>query len=507
MKTIKEIVHFYNDHQVYIITENQPVFTFSDLKNQIDWTKNFLHNHNLQKKDTIAIVLDNGPEMATSFLSVACFCRSAPLNPSFTASEFDYYLEDLKPKALIVMEDSNSPVISVAKKRQINIFKLSVNKKDPSGKFILKSEKNYKSKNLNASSLIVSEDIALILHTSGTTSKPKMVPLTHLNLCTSAKNIVQTLKLNRSDRCINIMPLFHIHGIVGLLLSSLFSGGSIFPSPGFDALKFFSWIKKFSPSWYSAVPTMHQVILMRANRNSEIIAKANLRFIRSSSASLPSKTMEDIENIFHCPVIESYGMTEASHQMTSNHLPPGKRKPSKVGFAAGPEVAIIGENKKILKNGKIGEVIIRGDNVSKEYINNPQANKDSFIDGWFRTGDQGFYDDQGFLQLTGRIKEIINKGGEKISPLEIDEVVMGHKNIFQCITFSIAHDKLGEEVALAVVLKSDHQLSEQELKEFLSNKLASFKIPQKIIFLNEIPKGKTGKLQRIGLAKKLGLEK
>ena len=216
---------------------------------------------------------------------------------------------------------------------------------------------------------------------------------------------------------------------------------------------------------------------------------------------------EDIENIFHCPVIESYGMTEASHQMTSNHLPPGKRKPSKVGFAAGPEVSIIDENKKTLKNGKIGEVIIRGDNVSKEYINNPQANRDSFIDGWFRTGDQGFYDDQGFLQLTGRIKEIINKGGEKISPLEIDEVVMEHKNIFQCITFSIAHDKLGEEVALAVVLKSDHQLSEQELKEFLSNKLASFKIPQKIIFLNEIPKGKTGKLQRIGLAKKLGLEK
>jgi acyl-CoA synthetase (AMP-forming)/AMP-acid ligase II len=302
------------------------------------------------------------------------------------------------------------------------------------------------------------------------------------------------------------MPLFHIHGIVGLLLSSLFSGGSIFTSPGFSALKFFSWLKVFSPTWYSAVPTMHQIILSRASRNSTIIAETKLRFIRSSSAPLPSTTMKEIEKIFHCPVIESYGMTEASHQMTSNHLPPGNRKVMKVGFAAGPEVSVMDDSHKVLENGTIGEIVIRGNNVTKGYLNNSQANKDSFINGWFRTGDQGFYDEEGFLQITGRIKEIINKGGEKISPLEIDDAIMKHESVFQGITFPIVHSKLGEEVAAAIVLKNDHQLTVQELKEFLSKILAPYKIPQTIVFLDEIPKGKTGKLQRIGLAKKLGLE-
>jgi len=251
---------------------------------------------------------------------------------------------------------------------------------------------------------------------------------------------------------------------------------------------------------------MHQAILSRASRNSEIIAETKLRFIRSSSAPLPSTTMKEVENTFHCPVIESYGMTEAAHQMTSNHLPPGKRKAAKAGFAAGPEIAIMGNKKNILEKGKIGEIVIRGESVTKGYLNNPKANNDSFIEGWFRTGDQGFFDEYDLLQLTGRIKEIINKGGEKISPLEIDDTIMQHESVFQAITFPIIHTKLGEEVAAAIVLKAKHPLTEQELKEFLRNKLAPFKIPQTIIFLDEIPKGKTGKLQRLGLAKTLGLE-
>ena len=332
MKTIPEIINFFNDDKVYITTEDQPVFTFADVKKQIDWTKYFFRKNHIQKTDTIAIVCENGPVMAASFLATASNCCAAPLNPSYTSSEFDFYLEDLNPKALIVKEGSNSPVIEVAKKREIKIFNLLVSTKDPSGKFSLASKEENISNAINQNDNIVPDDIALILHTSGTTSRPKMVPLTHLNLCTSAKNIVQTLNLNRSDKCINIMPLFHIHGIVGLLLSSLFSGGTIFTSPGFNALKFFSWLKTFSPTWYSAVPTMHQAILSRASRNSEIIAETKLRFIRSSSAPLPSTTMKEIENTFHCPVIESYGMTEAAHQMTSNHLPPGKRKATKAGF-------------------------------------------------------------------------------------------------------------------------------------------------------------------------------
>jgi len=507
MKTIPKIVNFFNDDKVFIVSEDHSVFTFADLKKQLDWTKDFFRKNHIQKTDTIAIVCENGPIMATSFLATASNCCAAPLNPSYTSSEFDFYLEDLSPKALIVKEDLNSPVIEVAKKREIKIFNLLENNNDPSGKFRLTSTEGKISSAINQNENIIPEDIALILHTSGTTSKPKMVPLTHLNLCTSAKNIVQTLNLDRSDKSINIMPLFHIHGIVGLLLSSLCSGGSVLTTAGFNALKFFSWLKVFSPTWYSAVPTMHQAILSRAERNSEIIAQTKLRFIRSSSAPLPSATMKEIEKTFNCPVIESYGMTESSHQMTSNHLPPGKRKAMKVGFAAGPEVSVMDSTHNILENKKIGEIVIRGNNVTKGYINNFQANKDSFVDGWFRTGDQGFYDEEGFLQITGRIKEIINKGGEKISPLEIDDAIMKHESVFQGITFPIVHNKLGEEIAAAVVLKDDHQLTEQALKEFLSKILASYKIPQTIVFLKEIPKGKTGKLQRIGLAKKLGLEK
>ena len=506
MQTIPEIINFFNDGQACIAAEEQPDFTYADIKKQIDSTKVFFEKNDIQKTDTVAIVCENGPLMATSFLATASNCCAAPLNPSYTSVEFDFYLEDLSPKALIVKEGFNSPVIELAKKRQIKIFNLLASNKDPSGKFSLACKEENLANAINQNDDITPDDIALILHTSGTTSRPKMVPLTHLNLCTSAKNIVQTLKLNRSDKSINIMPLFHIHGIVGLLLSSLYSGGTIFTSPGFNALKFFSWVNAFSPTWYSAVPTMHQAILSRASRNSNIIAETKLRFIRSSSASLPSTTMNELENTFHCPVIESYGMTETAHQMTSNHLPPGKRRATKAGFAAGPEVAIMGNKNHILERGQIGEIVIRGKNVTKGYLSNPKANNDSFIEGWFRTGDQGFFDEEDFLQLTGRIKEIINKGGEKIAPLEIDDTIMLHESVFQAITFPIIHKKLGEEVAAAIVLKTKHQLTEQELKEFLRTKLAPFKIPQTIIFLDEIPKGKTGKLQRIGLAKTLGLE-
>ena len=506
MKTIPEIVNYFNDDKAYILAEKNQFFSFADMKRQMDWTEDFFIKNQIHKKDVIAIVLENGPEMATCFLSTASNCCAAPLNPSYTESEFKFYLDDLKPKALIVSENSVSPVIKLSIKKGIKIFRLIASNENKLGKFSLKSDSQNKVNYKYKKNKIFPDDIALVLHTSGTTSKPKMVPLTHLNLCSSAKNIVGTLKLARTDRCINIMPLFHIHGIVGLLLSSLFSGGSIFPSRRFNALKFFGWLDEISPTWFSAVPTMHQAILIRASKNKKIISRTKLRFVRSSSAPLSSKTMMEIENIFKCPLIESYGMTEASHQMTSNHLPPGKRKALKAGFAAGPELAILENNNIIFKNNKIGEIIIRGNNVTSGYLNNPKANKDSYYNGWFRTGDLGFFDHNGFLQLTGRIKEIINKGGEKISPIEIDNVIMEHKSVFQAISFSISDKNLGEDIAAAVVLKNDHKLTQQDIKEFLKKKLVPFKIPQKILILKEIPKGKTGKLKRIGLAQKLGLE-
>ncbi|WP_287381544.1 AMP-binding protein, partial [Mesorhizobium sp.] len=313
--------------------------------------------------------------------------------------------------------------------------------------------------------------------------------------------------LTSGDRCLNIMPLFHIHGLIAAVLSSLAAGGSVFCTPGFNALRFFHWLSEARPSWYTAVPTMHQAILPRAARNADALAAAPLRFIRSSSASLPPQVMAELEATFGCPVIESYGMTEAAHQMASNRLPPGLRKAGSVGAAAGPEVAVMALDGQLLKPGETGEIVIRGPNVTAGYEKNPDANATAFAHGWFHTGDQGVLDGDGYLRVTGRLKEIINRGGEKISPLEVDDVLMDHPAVAQVVTFATPHDKLGEEVAAAIVLREGMAATEGDIRSFAAMRLADFKVPRIVLILDEIPKGATGKLQRIGLATKLGLVK
>ena len=452
------------------------------------------------RKDAVAIVMPNGPEMASCFLAVAAACAAAPLNAAYRADEFDFYLGDLDAKALILTAGADSPAREIAAKRNIRIIELTPDIAGPAGAFSL---------SIPAAGGKVEapspDDVALVLHTSGTTSRPKIVPLTQKNLMTSGGNIGRTLTLSPQDRCLVIMPLFHIHGLIGALLSSLHAGGSVFCPSGFNALKFFGQLDEARATWYSAVPTMHQTILARAKGNADVIARRKLRFIRSSSASLPAPVMLDLEAAFGCPVIESYGMTEATHQMASNPLPPAARKPGSVGIAAGPQVAIMSAAGEMLKPGEIGEIVIKGDNVTPGYANNPNANAEAFRDGWFRTGDQGTMDAEGYVSLTGRLKEIINRGGEKISPREVDDVLMEHPAVAQIVTFAMPHDKLGEEVAAAVVLKEGSQASERDLRDFAGQRLADFKVPKKILFLAEIPKGATGKLQRIGLAQKLGL--
>jgi acyl-CoA synthetase (AMP-forming)/AMP-acid ligase II len=301
------------------------------------------------------------------------------------------------------------------------------------------------------------------------------------------------------------MPLFHIHGLIAATLSSLAGGGAVICTPGFNALRFFGLLDAERPSWYTAVPTMHQAILQRAERNREVIARAPLRFIRSSSASLPAQAMRDLATAFGAPVIEAYGMTEASHQMCSNPLPPQAQKPGLVGLPAGPEVAIMDDDGTILPQGGIGEVVIRGPSVTKGYEANPEANAKAFTNGWFRTGDQGMFDRDGYLMLTGRLKELIKRGGEQVSPLEVDGVLSEHPAVAQALTFSIPHPMLGEEIGAAVVLRDGMECSERELRDHAAQHLADFKVPRKVVFLPEIPKGATGKLMRIGLAEKLGI--
>lgn len=250
---------------------------------------------------------------------------------------------------------------------------------------------------------------------------------------------------------------------------------------------------------------MHQAILGRAAKNREVIARHPLRFLRSSSSSMPPQVIAELERVFAAPLIEAYGMTEATHQMASNPLPPAPRKPGTVGLAAGPEVAILGEDGALLGAGQVGEIVIRGPNVSSGYEHNDKANAEAFFNGWFRTGDQGVIDAEGYISLTGRLKEIINRGGEKVSPREIDEILMDHPAVAQVVTFALPHPKLGEEVAACVVLREGQQAGERELQAFVAGRAADFKVPKTIVFRDEIPKGATGKLQRIGLAQKLGL--
>ena len=301
------------------------------------------------------------------------------------------------------------------------------------------------------------------------------------------------------------MPLFHIHGLIAVLAASMKVGASVCASSGFNALKFLDNAKKEKITWYSGVPTMHQAILMRADKNLETAKQLKLRFLRSSSASLPPAVFEKLNEVFNCPVIEAYGMTEATHQMTSNPLPPKSQKPGFVGIPAGPEVCIMDTNNKILNQGEEGEVCIRGENVTSGYENNPDANKNSFSNGWFRTGDQGYFDKDGYLKISGRLKEIINKGGEKISPLEVDNILMDHPNIEQAVCFGYEDKMLGEDIATAIIIKEGMKCTEDDIKIYANEKLAKFKIPKKIFFVNEIPKGATGKLQRNTLAKKFGL--
>jgi len=483
--------------------ENQPC-SYQNLFQQTQHTLEILKARGIGRNDPVAIVLPNGPLMAVAFLSIASGAASAPLNPGYTDSEFEFYLKDLNAKAVVVETETKSTVMEVARQLNIPIISISQDANNVAGLFSISGENKLDDEKIIDQA--TPNDIALFLHTSGTTSRPKMVPLTQKNLCASAYNIQKTLHLAPEDRCLNIMPLFHIHGLMAGVLASIIAGGSIVCSPGFFAPRFYDWMERFNPTWYTAVPTMHQAILNRAQDNLKNIEKSSLRFIRSSSASLAPTVMAHVESTFGVPVIEAYGMTEAAHQMASNPLPPQERKPGSVGLPAGPEIAIMHEDQPtLLPQGELGEVVIRGDNVTLGYMNNKEANQQSFSKGWFRTGDQGYLDRDGYLYLTARLKEIINRGGEKISPREVDEVLLIHPGVIQAVTFSVPDELLGEDVAAAVVLK-DKALTEKDLKQYAAKKLAHHKVPSRIIIIDEIPKGPTGKLQRIGLSKVLGFD-
>jgi oxalate---CoA ligase len=488
--------------QTAIVSDDAPALTYQQLWQQVTHIAQQLQHIGIKRQDTVAVVLPNGPAMAIAFLAVTRVATCAPLNPGYRTTEFEFYLTDLDAKALIVMANVDSEAIAVAEQRGIAIVQMNRSKagdcclSDGSGVEIPGQDVGLPEP--------TATDVALVLHTSGTTARPKIVPLTHGNLWTSAQNVATALRLTSTDRALNIMPLFHIHGLVGCLLATIVAGGSVICAPGFVADRFLDWLIQLQPTWYSAVPTLHQAILEQITQRDDWQSGHSLRLIRSSSSALPPQVMAAMVAAFQVPIVEAYGMTEAAHQMTCNPL--DHQKPGSVGRSAGPEVAIMDAEGQMRAVGELGEVVIRGTNVTSGYTNNPIANQTAFTDGWFRTGDQGYLDADGYLFLNGRLKEIINRGGEKISPQEVDNVLMQLPQIRQAVTFAVAHPTLGEDVVAAVVLHSDRTISPTEIRQYVFERLAGFKVPSQIVVVDAIPKGPTGKLQRIGLADRLAAQ-
>ncbi len=475
--------------------------TYGKLVDFITYMACRLSEAGIKRYDRVCLVASNGADMATAFLSVSAIAACAPLNPAYTLDEFKFYIGDLNAKAIIIKDGLETAAFEAARELGVRVLVMKSTDDKTAGVFDVEITAATRSKVLEYSYL---EDAALVLHTSGTTGRPKIVPLSQTNLTVSACNIMKSLSLSTDDRCLNVMPLFHVHGLIGAVLTSLVSGGSVVCSQGFDADQFLSWVSEFSPSWYSAVPTIHQAVAAQAERVNNL--QHSLRFIRSSSAALSPKVAEKVEAIFDVPVVEAYSMTEAAHQMTVNPLARGLPKLGSVGKAAFCEVAIMDDAGNLLPSGMSGEIVVRGKNVIIAYENNPKANSKSFTNGWFRTGDQGYLDREDYLFINGRIKEIINRGGEKVFPQEVDDVLLRFPGVRQAAVFATPHPSLGEDLAAVVVMEKGCVATEKELRLFTAKHVAAYKVPTKIFFVEDIPKGPTGKIQRVGLYEKLGKE-
>ncbi len=459
---------------------------YGELAGRLQSTRDVLRSRGIGPGDPVAIVLPNGPALAVTFLSVCAVAAAAPLNPAYSHAEFDFLLRDLQPAAIVTSPGFCPAVEQAAAALEIPVF--SATAEGLTAPF-----------HAGGRRARVAPDVALLLHTSGTTSRPKLVPLTRRNLCASACNIATTLALGEGDCCLNVMPLFHIHGLVGCLLASLRAGAGIYCTPGFDALRFGRYLEDSHATWYSAVPTMHQAIVARTRSTQG----RRLRFVRSSSSPLYSRLWHELETVFECPAVNAYGMTEASHQITTNL--PGGRKIGTVGVAGATEFCVLDGDGNAVGPDVCGEIGIRGAAVTSGYLRPAEANERAFAGSWLRTGDLGWAGADGYLRLEGRIKEIINSGGEKIAPAEVDEVLLAHPEVAQAMTFPAPHRSLGEQVCAAVVRTNGETLTESGLRSFVAERLARFKVPRRIFFVAEIPKGATGKPQRSGMAVQLGL--
>ncbi len=475
----------------FLLTDSGIHVTYQSLRNQVSGMADALASMGIGRGDRVATALPNGLPAVVSFLAASVAGTAAPLNPGYREDEFSFYLQDTNAKVLLCPPEGAEAARKAAAGRGVPVYTLEM---DGSG--VVRVAGAPAGKTAAAPG---GDDVALVLHTSGSTGRPKRVPILHRNLTASTANIIAHYSLTPRDVALCVMPLFHVHGLVASTLSTLQSGGTVAVVNKFNPLSFWRTVRDSGATWYSAVPTIHNLLLARAKERQA--GSEGLRFIRSCSAALPPEMMAKMEDLFGAPVLEAYGMTEASHQMASNPQPPRARRPGSVGPGTGVAIGIMDEAGNLLAGGERGEVVIQGPNVVSEYENNPEANAKSFTKGWFRTGDQGFLDSDGYLTLTGRLKELINRGGEKIGPREIDEVLLTHPSITEAVAFGVPHPTWGEEVAAAIVLKEPQ--TEAAILAFCKERLADFKMPKKLYVVETIPRTATGKIQRGAVAKAL----
>jgi len=494
--TLLDVLHFADSHTAVVIPELGIRVTYDSLRQQVLSMANALASVGIRRGDAIAIALPNGLPAIVSFLAASIAGTAAPLNLAYPYEEFVFFLNDTNAKILLCPPVGAEFARTAAADKKIRV--LSVKMSDEG---IVELEGAH---NGVSASEPTANDIALVLHTSGSTGRPKRVPLRHFNLAVSAANIANTYALSPDDVSLCIMPLFHVHGLIGSVMSTLLSGGTVVVPTKFNALSFWRTVGEHRVTWYSGVPTMHQVLLARAHRKPP--EAETLRFIRSCSAPLSEALIHKIEGSFGVPFVEAYGMTEAAHQMTSNPLPPRHRKAGSVGVGIGLRISILDKAGNHLGTNQRGEVAIQGANVFRGYENNDEANARAFTNGWFRTGDEGLLDDDCYLHLTGRIKDIIIRGGENIAPHEVDEVLLRHPAVGAAVTFGCVHPTLGEEVAAAVVLNEGQEATESALIKHTQEFLAEYKCPKKIYIVKSIPTTATGKIRRRAVAAKLAEE-
>jgi acyl-CoA synthetase (AMP-forming)/AMP-acid ligase II len=485
-----------------ILAPSRAPLSYGRLYQQIEQTQHVLRAMGLGRHDRVAVVLPSGPEMAVALLAIAASAVCAPLNPAYGAEELERYFADLQPRALITTAGFGSSARRAGLSRGIRVVELSTADGAEAGLFTLTGEQGSE----RSGDSVNPGDVALLQLTSGTTSRPKIVPLTHVNICTSANTWGAALALSETDRSLNVMPLFHGHGLIATVLASLAAGSSVVCTAGYEVDSFFGWLTAFRPTWYSAVPTIHQAILARARHRREPLADHRLRFVRSGAAPLPTAVFAELEKTFQTPVIEFCGTTEtAASPIACNPLPPRRRKAGSIGVPVDFEIAIMDEGGAFLPRGRTGEVVARGGSVMPGYVGDPTATRAAFAGDWFKTGDLGFFDNDGYLFLVGRSREIINRGGEKISPWEVDAVLLEHPAVTEAATFAIPHPTLGQDVGSAIVLRAQAAATPNDIRRFVSGRVADFKVPRQVLIVNELPKGPTGKVQRVGLAEELGL--